>query len=76
MATFGVNKNEIADEEVEVSNLPILTNEYESEHEVIDDSMPEYQPPSNDIIETGTFILVNAKFGKHGNAFQFMFILL
>ncbi|KAF0755900.1 HTH psq-type domain-containing protein [Aphis craccivora] len=66
VATFGVNKNEISDEEVEVSNLPILTNEYESEHEVIDDSMPEYQPPSNDIIETGTFILVNAKFGKHG----------
>jgi len=66
VATFGVNKNEISDEEVEVSNLPILTNDSESEHEVIDDSKPDYQPPSNDNIKIETFILINAKFGKHG----------
>lgn len=39
VTTFGVNNNEISDKEVEVSNLLILTNDSESEHKVIDDSI-------------------------------------
>jgi len=66
MATLGVNNNESSDEEVEVSNLPILTNDSESDHEVIDNSIPEYRPPTKDNIQIGTFILVNVKFGKRG----------
>ena len=66
MASLGVNNNVISDEEVELSNHPILTNDSESDHEVIDNTIPEYQPPSKDNLKIGTFILVNVKFGKRG----------
>ncbi|KAE9543643.1 hypothetical protein AGLY_002039 [Aphis glycines] len=76
VATFGINYNEISDKEVEVSNLPILTNDSESEHEVIDDSIPEYQPPSKDNIKIGTFFLVNVKFGKRGMSIYVYFAVI
>lgn len=49
-----------------MTNPPIITNDSESHHSIVDESIPEYHLPSEDNFKIGTFILVNEKFGKRG----------
>lgn len=65
-ATLGMSNVISDDEELDVNN-PLITNDSESDHEqIIDESIPEYQQPSEENIKIGTFILVHVKSGKRG----------
>lgn len=65
-AVLGLN-NLSSDEDTEINYPPLTDDNLESDHEApIDETVPEYQTPTETNLQIGLFVLVKVKFGKRG----------
>jgi len=63
-AVLGLN-NLSSDEDTEINYPPLTDDNLDSDHEApIDETVPEYQTPTETNLQIGSFVLVKIKFGK------------